>query len=230
MLRKHAILALIAVTCFFTPLWAGTNTGTDAELQVLIDGKNQVRQLIHALSNASETLLAMTLETEDPTARIAALTVIKGRDSISDERLINLIVKNLYYGIIDNSGSTDTSAYNVRKAAIEAAVATKGGGNPQVVVRELGQLLRTEEDYLLRVKLVYAIGEFGSEGVGGLPRIKEILRLSKREAIVHESVVAVGKIGDSSVIPTLIAISQDHRFSSKTRMLALEVIGKLSKQ
>jgi len=176
------------------------------------------QRFIDTLIEQDEKYLIRAIEGGSNEVKALAFVALakKGAES---ELAITTINRYITYGLSSyNAGLNDA---HVRNKAIEAASIIKKESS----VHPLSELIYLDNSTSNIIVAVYALGEIGSKK--GTAALLSQIRLSKNPAIVNETAIALGKIGDPNSLNDLIILAQNDFYSLNIRNAAVDAIANI---
>ncbi|WP_295157350.1 HEAT repeat domain-containing protein [uncultured Brachyspira sp.] len=188
--------------------------------QETASGGNKPREelsqnFVDALANQDEKLLIAAIESGSPEVKAMCFKAL-GEKGASSENLLLAINRYVSYGL--NSPSKQNSDSMVRYQALQAAKAAKS----ETSVKYISEMLYSEQEISNIIAAAQALGEIGSSK--GVPALLFQLRLAKTQAVVYETAVALGKIGDQAALSDLIDLAQNDQYFVVVRQAAVDAI------
>lgn len=177
------------------------------------------KKFIETLIEQDEKYLIRAIEGGSNEVKALAFIALaqKGADS---ELATTTINRYITYGLSSYNAAGLNDAL-VRNKAIEAASIIKKESS----VYPLSELIYLDNSTSNIIVAVYALGEIGSKK--GTAALLSQIRLSKNPAIVNETAIALGKIGDPSSLNDLIILAQNDFYSLNIRNVAVDAIANI---
>lgn len=176
------------------------------------------KDFVKTLSEQNEDLLITTINSGSPQVKVLCFEALASKGA-SSEKAVKTIDRYLTYGL--GASGANNSDVLVRHSAAKAAAATKS----ETLVSALSDLIYRDQATSNLIAAAYALGEIGNpKGTGAL---LFQLRLGKSQAVVYETAVALGKIGDPAAMSDLVDLAQDERYFLVVRQAAIDAIKKI---
>ena len=216
MLKKIFIVTLMfafSLSSVFAQDTTTTETTTESEGNKPREELSQ--NFVDALASQDERLLISAIEGGSPQVKALCFKALSEKGANS-EALLEAINRYVSYGL--NAPSTQNSDSMVRYQALQAAKAAKS----ETSVEYISQMLYSEQETSNIIAATQALGEIGSPK--GVAALLFQLRLAKTQAIVYETAVALGKIGDQAALSDLIDLAQNDQYFIVVRQAAVDAI------